>query len=50
MAENDSMRNNRFKEVPDSLEDITAQWCEAALRKDGIIDSSTTVLSIKVNR
>ena len=50
MAENDSMRNNTFKDVPDSLEDITAQWCEAALRKDGIIDSSTTVLSIKVNR
>ena len=45
MAENDSMRNNTFKDVPDSLEDITAQWCEAALRKDGIIDSKTTDLT-----
>ena len=50
MAEKDSKLNSTFKEVPDSLEDITAQWCDAALRKEGIIDSSTTVLSIKVNR
>ena len=39
-----------FKEVPDSLEDISAQWCELALRKGGVIGPSTTVTSVELNR
>ena len=39
-----------FKEVPDTLDDITADWCEQALRKEGIITNSTKVSSVEVKR
>ena len=39
-----------FKEVPDSLEDITAQWCELALRKGDVIGSNTTVSNVELSR
>ena len=39
-----------FKEVPDSIEDITPAWCEEALRRGGTISSSTKVLSVDTER
>ena len=39
-----------FKEVPNSLDDITAKWCEKALRKEGLIGPTTTVSSVEVKR
>lgn len=39
-----------FKDVPDSIEDITPAWCEEALRRGGIISSSTKVLSVDTDR
>ena len=39
-----------FKIVPDSLDDITAEWCEAALKHGNVIGADVKLLSIKVNR
>ena len=38
-----------FKEVPESLEDITAQWCELALRRGDVIGSNTTVSKVELS-
>ena len=35
-----------FKIVPDSLEDITAEWCEAALKHGNVIGADVKLLSI----
>jgi len=49
--ENTNLENgNSFKEVPNSLDDITATWCEQALRKDGVIGPTTTVSSVEIKR
>ena len=40
----------KMKEVPDSSADITAKWCEMALKKNGVIDDSTMVSNIDVKR
>ena len=49
--ENNNLNNgNSVKEVPNSLDGITAKWCERALRKDGIIVPTTTVSSSEVKR
>ena len=39
-----------MKEVPDSMEDITPKWCEMALKKEGMIDITTSVTNIDVKR
>ena len=46
---NDESKSD-IKEVPDSLEDITPQWCQEALRKGGVISSSIKVSSVDVKR
>ena len=50
MDENGQKTGTTFKEVPDTLDDITAEWCEKALRKEGIITNSTKVSSVEVER
>ena len=39
-----------FKEVPESVEDITSSWLEQALKRGEIISSSTKVLSVDTDR
>ena len=39
-----------MKEVPNSLEDISDKWCEMVLHKEGLIDNSTTVKNVVVER
>ena len=39
-----------FKNVPESLDEITAEWCEKVLKTEYIIASDTNVTSIDVNR
>ena len=39
-----------MKEVPTSFEDITDKWCEMVLQKEGLIDNSTTVKNVEVER
>ena len=40
----------RFKSVPESLDEITAEWCETALKSGSAIASDTKIASIEVKR
>ena len=37
-----------FKIVPESLNDITADWCEKALQKGSTISNETKVINLEV--
>ena len=37
-----------FKDVPNSIEDITASWCQTALQKGSAIDKDTTVIKVEI--
>ena len=50
MDEDGQRIGTTFKEVPNALDDITAEWCEKALRKEGIITDSIKVSSVEVKR
>ena len=44
------MDDSGFVDVPTCLENITPKWCEQALKKGGVIDSSIKVSEIKTDR
>ena len=44
------MEDSGFIDVPTCLENITPKWCEQALKKGGVIDSSIKVMEIKTDR
>ena len=50
MANSRNQDHEEFKEVPESLEDITPKWCEEVLRRGGQISQSTKVISADVKR
>ena len=50
MANSDNTDHEVFKDVPESLEDITPQWCEEVLRRGGQISPSTKVIGAEVKR
>ena len=39
-----------FKEVPDSIDDMTAYWCGEALKRGGIISTRTKISCVDINR
>ena len=50
MGEKVNMSVKSDKEVPDSFDDVTPDWCEWALRKGGVISEETTVTEAVVER
>ena len=42
------MEVTHFKDVPNSIEDITASWCQTALQKGSAIDKDTTVIKVEI--
>ena len=50
MANLKEEKDTSFKKVPDSIEGFTPEWCEVALKRGGLIDSSITVSHVDVKR
>ena len=50
MGNKNHVSPREMKEVPDSIEDITPDWCEKALRHTCVIGPSTTVSAVDVKR
>ena len=44
------MENSEFIDVPTCLENITTKWCEMALQKGEVIDSSTKITDVRIDR
>ena len=44
------MADSEFIDVPKCLENITPKWCEEALRRRGVLDSSTKISDVKIDR
>ena len=43
----DIMESNTIKIVPETLEDITAEWCEKILHEGGTISKETKVCRVQ---
>ena len=50
MTERADIDNYEFSPIPESLEGFTSKWCENALKKFGIIQHNTKVVSVDIQR